>query len=334
MTPQSPEIETTPCPLCHSTDYDPYHSGSDYFMHLPGTFHLVRCQNCTLLYQNPRPSSSVINQYYPDEYGSYATAQQGIRTRRGLLLSKVIYRGLNKRCKLIDQHQPQKDGQSRKLLDIGCAAGLFLEVMQQYPGWQVEGVEPNKTAAKATSERLGIQVFQGLFEEAHYPDASFDAVTLWDVLEHLYDPIESLKELHRILKPGGLLFVRVPNGASYVRSIFRRYWVGYDLPRHMTIFTPTTLKQAFELTGFNEPIRTYTSGSYLSTLHSMRFALDDGRMAPERAAKLHKFFYHPIMRAVALLPFISADKIAGGSNLEVLVRASNEAPRTPQQTKH
>src|SRR5262249_54539016 len=163
------------CPLCGGLRYQKVRSGPDYFMRLPGTFHLVRCRECGLLYQNPRPPRTEIGRYYPNHYGSYDSAQAGLRTRRGML-RWIISRGQQKPGHLIDRSVPTRRGAPRRLRDIGCASGLFLEAMQSYPGWQVEGVELNEAAANTTSARLGVPVFAGPFEEAQYSDGAFDAI--------------------------------------------------------------------------------------------------------------------------------------------------------------
>jgi 2-polyprenyl-3-methyl-5-hydroxy-6-metoxy-1,4-benzoquinol methylase len=313
-----PIVETVTCWLCGSLRSRNAHSGPDYFMRQSGIFHLVCCEECGLLYQNPRPPLADIGRYYPDHYGSYSSAQAGLRTRPGLM-GWIIRRGMNKRCRLVDRAVPAQVGQARRHLDVGCASGLFMEAMQSH-GWQVEGVELNEAAGRATSARLGVPVFIGPFEAAHYPDASFDAVTMWDVLEHLHDPLASLRELRRIVRPGGVLFVRVPNAASYVARLCGRYWVGYDLPRHMTVFTPKTLRRALAQADFAQIMHAYTSGSYLVLLHSLRFAMDDGLVSLRRAAIIHRALLHPAMRALAWAPFHVADRVAGGSALEVMAR--------------
>lgn len=312
-----PILETVTCPLCDSTAYRAERSGPDYFMHLPGTFTLVCCQACGLIFQNPRPPLDLIGPYYPQQYGSYASAQQGLKGRRGLL-GAIVRRGQNKRCALIDQAVPDT-GNARRLLDVGCASGLFLEAMQAHANWQVEGVELDAQTAHATSERLGVPVFAGPLEQARFADHAFDAITLWDVLEHLHDPLASLHELRRVLRPGGVLFVRVPNVASYVARLCGRYWSGYDLPRHMTLFTPRTLGHMLGVAGFRNLLRRYPSGSYLAALHSLRFAIDNGLMPLERAAAVHRVLLQPAARAAAWLPFMLADRLAGGSNIEVMV---------------
>jgi len=114
--------------------------------------------------------------------------------------------------------------------------------------------------------------------------------------------------------------VRIPNAASYVARLCGRYWSGYDLPRHMTLFTPTTLRRALAQAGFNQIVCSYSSGSYLAALHSLRFAMDDGMVSPQGAAAIHRVLLHPIARALVWPPVRLADWIASGSNLEVLAR--------------
>lgn len=306
------------CPLCAATQFQFERAGPDYFLHIAGVFQLVRCEACGLVFQNPRPPLEQIGRYYLQQYGSYASAQQGLKTRRGLL-GAVIRRGQAKRSRLLDAHVRHDHEQLRRLLDIGCASGLFLESMQSLPGWQVEGVELDEATARATSARLGVSVFAGPLEYATFDDHSFDAVTLWDVLEHLHDPLASLREIRRVLKPGGVLFARVPNGASYVAKLCGKYWSGYDLPRHMTIFTPRTLARMLCAAGFCQLLVRYPSGSYLAALHSLRFALDDGRMPAQQAEALHRALLHPVARAAAWLPLSAGDRVLGGSNIEVMV---------------
>lgn len=312
-------LETIACPLCGVYEYQSFLRGPDLFMRLAGSFRLVQCRNCQLIFQNPRPTLASIGRYYPQRYGAYAAAETGLRGRAGLA-GMLTRRALGMRCRLIDRATTATPATPRRLLDIGCASGLFLEAMQQQPGWLVEGVEPDAASARGVSERLDIQVFAGPFEHASYADNQFDAVTLWDVLEHLHDPLTSLHAIRRILKPDGVLFIRVPNTASYVARLCGRYWSGYDLPRHLTLFTPPTLAHALRKAGFHTTVKRYSSGSYLAALHSLRFALDHGRLAPTQAEFIQRLLIHPLFRAAAWPPVRLADWLAGGSNLEVLVR--------------
>ena len=306
------------CPLCGEPGAAPLLTGRDLMHRLPGQFPLMRCQGCGLRYQNPRPGPAAIAAFYPDSYGSYASASAGLSARRGLA-GALVRRAQFGRVRRLERAVAALPSQPRRLLDIGCASGLFLEAAQRR-GWAVAGVELNVRAAEAVSVRLGVPVFAGPFERARYPDAAFDAVTLWDVLEHLHDPLAALREVRRVLRPGGALFVRVPNAASYVARLCGGYWSGYDLPRHLTHFTPRTLARALRAAGFIELVTLYGSGSTIGALHSLRFWLDDGRLPPGQAAALHRALSHPALRAVLLPPTALADRLLGGSNLEVLVR--------------
>lgn len=312
-------LETTPCLLCGSDCFTLKHSGPDYFMHLSGHFSLVQCAACGLLFQNPRPSLQVVGRYYPDTYGSYASAETGLQARKGLAGTLIRY-NQRKRCRMLDRVVPVVEGRSRRLLDVGCASGLFLEAMQQYGGWKVEGVELNEAAAHATSARLNVPVFAGPVERAHFEDNSFDAVTMWDVLEHLHDPVVQLRSLRRIIRPGGALFVRLPDADSYLRAFCGRYWVGYDLPRHMSVFSHATLRATLAQAGF-AVIDSFPSGSYLSAVHSLHFAMDDTRVSRRLGVAVRRTLMHPAARALAWLPFALADRLGGGSQMEVLARA-------------
>jgi ubiquinone/menaquinone biosynthesis C-methylase UbiE len=311
------EYETIPCPLCRSPDSRVLLTNTDYGERVPGTFRMVRCIQCELYYQNPRPTLATIGVCYPDHYSAYTA--QGLRSRRKLL-SWITQRGMRRRLTLLDQAIPNQTGQLRQLLDVGSGAGVFLEAAKQYGGWQLHGLEPNARAAQVTQERTGIPIFNGTLEAAAYPAQSFDAITMWDVLEHLHDPVASLRELQRLLKPGGAVFIRVPNAASYTRMLAGRYWAGYDLPRHMTVFSPATLQRALLTSGFGEIRSQYTSGSYLFLIHSLRFALGDNTRLQPYAARVYQWLYHPILRGVVGTPLTLADKVGGGGALEVLAR--------------
>ena len=311
-------LEFVACPLCAARGARPLLRGKDYFFHLPGEFALVMCKACGLVFQNPRPDAASIPAFYPDQYGSYASAQGGLAARRGVA-GRLIRRALYRRCRLIDEAVAARST-PRRLLDIGCASGLFLEAMQHYPGWQVEGVELHVPSARAVAQRLGIPVFAGPFEQAQFGTGDFDAVTLWDVLEHVHDPLATLHEVRRIVRPGGVLFVRVPNAASYVARLGGRYWSGYDMPRHMTMFSPRTLSHMLALAGFHDALQVFPSGSYIASAHSVRFWLGDWGAPAGLAAGVQRVLLHPALRALAAPVTWVADRLLGGSNVEALVR--------------
>jgi predicted SAM-dependent methyltransferase len=138
------------------------------------------------------------------------------------------------------------------------------------------------------------------------------------VLEHLHDPLGDLRILRRTLRPGGAIFIRVPNGASYTRQVAGRYWAGYDLPRHMTVFDPATLGRLLRSAGFGRVVVEYTSGSYLYLIHSLRFEMGDHPRWAPHAARIHRLLFHPILRGVLGIPLAFMDRFGQGAALEVL----------------
>jgi len=147
-----------------------------------------------------------------------------------------------------------------RLLDVGCATGVFLDGMRRR-GWQVQGVEPSTYAVRYARERFGLDVFEGLLEAAALPTASFDAITMWDVLEHVHEPRPVLSELARLLRPGGILVLSLPNPDSLEARLLDEFWLGWDLPRHLNLFRPALLREHLARHGMPvERIRSFTAG--------------------------------------------------------------------------
>ena len=135
------------------------------------------------------------------------------------------------------------------MLDVGCATGLFLHEMQ-LAGWSAAGVEPTQSAADFARQRFGLEVFQGMLGDASFEPNSFDVITFWDVLEHTFSPQDELAHAAQLIKPGGLVAINVPNWESFDRKPYGRYWQGFDAPRHLYVFTRSTLTQLLANAGF------------------------------------------------------------------------------------
>ena len=140
-----------------------------------------------------------------------------------------------------------------KLLDLGCGNGRFLALMRD-AGWDVRGVEPDPAAAKVAQEQFGIPVIVGPLEDARLPAESFDAITLSHVVEHVYDPIALLSECRRLLKPKGRAVIVTPNIRSLGHQKFGSSWRGLEPPRHLLIFSLTTLRVCCEKAGLHVQI--------------------------------------------------------------------------------
>jgi SAM-dependent methyltransferase len=136
-----------------------------------------------------------------------------------------------------------------RALDIGCGRGLVLEQLRQR-GWEVAGMDWNAENARAVADRLQVSVAAGADGLASFDAESFDAVSMFHVLEHEQQPLDLLRSVHRLLKPGGRLLVGVPNSNSTARHLFGRHWTGYDFSRHRHVFSPRSLEAALRVSGF------------------------------------------------------------------------------------
>jgi SAM-dependent methyltransferase len=144
-----------------------------------------------------------------------------------------------------------KQPEEARLLDVGCSSGAFLMTARKM-GLDTAGVEPSAEAAE-TARRAGLNVFTGFLEAARFPDASFDAATLIEVIEHLRDPRPLLAECRRVLKPGGILLITTPNAASWTAGLMGSRWDGFNLTAmggHVSFFNPRSIRLIAARTGF------------------------------------------------------------------------------------
>lgn len=135
-----------------------------------------------------------------------------------------------------------------QLLDIGCGSGGILSIMRAL-GWRVEGVDLDPVAVEIT-RGLGIPARLGTLESQAYPDASFDAIMMSHLIEHVADPVRLVAESHRVLRPGGRLAIATPNAESRGHARFRERWRGLEPPRHLQIFSPRSLLELVTNAGF------------------------------------------------------------------------------------
>ena len=281
-------METVACNLCGSTSFTPIHQIPDYLLERDVQTTLVQCKNCGLMYQNPRPTLEEMGTHYPPEYESYAPPP-GKNTPR--LLQMAYDYGRFKRARMITRVKA-----GGRLLDVGCSTGTFLLSMRDKPGWTVQGVEISEHPARIARDEHGLDVFTGTLETAHFPEATFDAITLWDVFEHVHDPVATLREIHRVLKPGGVLLMRVPNGDSWDAKLFGPTWAGLDAPRHLYVFGLKTLRQMLEQQKFHISKLSCEIGSYPTFVLSVRFWMVQRGWDPQRREKIARWLYHPFVR--------------------------------------
>jgi SAM-dependent methyltransferase len=262
----APEVtlERVPCNLCDADDAQVLFYGRDRLHDLPGEFRVVRCRQCGLIYLNPRPISGEIGRYYPADYHPYVAPVRAGQHR----VSRWDQRyGLYKRLRAVAALQT-----GRRLLDVGCGSGDFIAFAREQ-GWQVQGVELSESAAASCRDRLGLPVVTGDLHAAALPAGQLDVVTLWNVFEHLFDPAATLVEIRRILVPGGLLVMAVPDAGSLDARIFGPRWAGYDVPRHLYTFDRLTLSRMLSQAGFKVVRRRCLDSSHSVFFFSLRFWL-------------------------------------------------------------
>lgn len=242
---------------------------------------VVKCKGCSLEYVNPRLSDEELQKIYNENYydnpdfyseedGKHYGYDHYFQDKDNIQLNFV------KRISRIGKLMPGKG----KFLDVGCAAGFVLDLARK-DGWEVYGVDLSAEAIEYGKNELGLNVQQKILSEAGFEDEFFDVVTILDVIEHLPDPRNEIKEMAKVLKKDGLLVVTTPNVGSLVPKIIGKHWLEYKRVReHIYFFSNKTLRKMLEGEGF-KVVRTETTGRVfelhklleMATLQSRLFKL-------------------------------------------------------------
>jgi len=290
--PELVKLERVPCPLCESHSYYRILEGRDLLHGLPGKFEIQKCSQCELVFTNPRPTLESIDYYYPSHYTPHRTAHcsenisapGGSQSRFRSALSRLgwfLYCNLDRKHSYVpisNRHLLFR-GRTGVILDIGAGSGEFLNCMRT-AGWSVAGIETSDNAVRFARERYGIELFQGKIEEASFEEHSFDAITMWWSLEHVHAPNDVLRASIRLLKPGGMIVVGVPNFAGIESKLFGSRCFGLDVPRHLLHFTPHTLKKMLQHNGFNVH-KIYFDIDSMVIRESLRYVLREKQMNPD-----------------------------------------------------
>lgn len=204
------------------------------------SFDLYRNEEYDMLITLPKPSLDNLPSYYESEdYISHSDKKSGLLS---IIYQLVRNYTLKNKLKIIEQFQPTKGS----LLDIGAGTGHFLDLALKN-NWKVTGIEPNDGAKKIASSK-GISFVDKIQDlEKH----SFDVITMWHVLEHVYSLDEQINQLKRILKTDGTLIIAVPNFHSYDAKYYKNYWAALDVPRHLWHFSKKSIKILFKQKNMN-----------------------------------------------------------------------------------
>ena len=198
-------------------------------------FDVVQCSNCGLAFTHPVPEA---RKYYPESYYGNPSAKRFPGPVEWL--QNLLYAS---RARKVEALMGGKPGH---VLDIGCGRGHLLRAFQRR-GWEITGTEMSESAAAYAREQLKLPVHVGNLADLKGP---FDAIVMWHVLEHFERPNDALREVYRLLRPGGIFFVAVPNLGSAEARLSRDKWFHLDVPRHLMHFASPVLKRYLAEVGF------------------------------------------------------------------------------------
>jgi 2-polyprenyl-3-methyl-5-hydroxy-6-metoxy-1,4-benzoquinol methylase len=259
------------CDLCGSVERRAVRRWIDPLGTTSQRFTLVACQGCGVHYIDPRPTRAEIHRYYPSDYANHLEdgppkVTRWLRQASEAPSASTLWRLLLKvRQDIARRFVPPLHGE-RRLLDVGCGAGGFLDTMRLL-GWSTHGVEPSPAAveiARAKGHDVTVGVAESLADHA----GPFDTITMSHVLEHTHSPTEALAQAHARLAPGGQLVLAVPNYMSLHRLLFGNAWCGAEPPRHLYQLDKRALERYLTRAGFTD-VRIWSrtgSGSYLRGL--------------------------------------------------------------------
>lgn len=273
------ELESVPnCPVCGSFDREVLCNNliDNVFFVAQGSWTLQSCKKCQSAYLDPRPNQESIGKAYGTYYTHAADVSAQVVADKLSFLRKVrrsVVNGyLNQRfgtsrlpvnrwgyhlVKIFSRQRQQLDSEFRylpspmagqRVLDIGCGNGAFL-AKAKTAGWLVAGIDLDPKAVE-TALGLGIDAQVGTIALFLGESNCFDAITLNHVVEHVHDPIGLLRDIFRLLRPGGVVYVETPNIESFGSQIYQENWRGNETPRHLVIFNHDSLKDALSAVGF------------------------------------------------------------------------------------
>jgi len=253
------------CDLCGADDAaEVYGAG-------PDRGPVVRCRSCGLVYQNPRNEM-------PLDWGSeYTESEEAFYQAQYLHERGAKQRTAAELFDVLERFAPDRG----RLLEVGCATGFFLETARDR-GWEVAGIEPHTSVAQWSIDNLGLDVHIGSLDDHPWAPASFDAVVLYNTLEHLTSPSAAIAQAARLLRPGGVIGIQVPKIDNLWAKVLRHRW-RHVIRYHYYFFSETTLGAMLRRSGF-DPLDARTAPKIV-TLGFVADRLWEFHYLPRRAAE-------------------------------------------------
>ncbi len=278
------------CPVCKGKSYKPFLVCKDYTT-TGETFHVEQCTNCSMVMTNPRPDQHTADTYYQSKsYISHTSTATGLYDYIYLIIRQLTLRW---KYSLIKHYV-----NAGQILDVGSGTGHFLSFCKKQ-GTEVCGVEPSPDARAKTS---AIQVVESLEK---LPDIKFNVITLWHVLEHIYDLQSTLEKLKALLNDHGIIFIAVPNWQSFDATHYKEKWAAYDVPRHVWHFSKDNMETLIKNSGLRlkKIIPMKLDSYYVSLLSEKNRA--NGQMSPSIALKGFMRGYQSNLKATTSMNYSS-----------------------------
>jgi 2-polyprenyl-3-methyl-5-hydroxy-6-metoxy-1,4-benzoquinol methylase len=300
------------CPSCGGGNIRDLLQAPDRFHLRRELYRLVRCQSCQSVWQVNPPSPRAMGEHYTEDYHkAIVAAGEGSAESRWKDQVKLISR--------------EKSGGA--ILDMGCSSGGFLSTMRG-PAWKLYGIEMEESTAVRAREATGAEVFVGDVMAAPFAPGSFDVITCFDVLEHVYSPRQFLAKVMELLKPGGIYYAMMPNIDSWEARFFGTHWFGLELPRHISHFSPRSLRYLLTELGFEEvslktPVVSYVerSAGYVCSSAMEKLGFAPTSQAKAKPRSLPAKVVRRGVRMTVIGPLAHIASLAGaGPCIEVVFR--------------
>ncbi len=224
------------CPVCGSRKFVPWLHATDRFHAREQIYSLTRCKSCSLVWLLTPPTPTEMSYHYGLDYHK-------LITNAGETKLLKQWRATTDRVREI--------ANGGTLLDIGCSSGGFLRTLQD-GAWKLYGIEISADQARKAESTSGASVFVGEVLDAPFAPDSFDVITGFHILEHVYRPRDVIRKVWQWLKPNGVLYLQLPNIEAAEARLFRSFWYGLELPRHICHFSPASLRKLASVVEFEE----------------------------------------------------------------------------------
>lgn len=330
------------CLLCGREGKLAYRDLTDVRFFIEGRFDLRYCPQCSLFWLDPRPSSGDMSGFYKDFLKEEpVTAQDELRYQKRTLarlrnwMREVIlcgyfgYRNIHARHNLCALGKflgaflslraratydygaffPRRNNNPEALIvDVGAGNCLYVSLMKSY-GWKVMGIDPHPDS-ESKCRCAGIPFFKGTLEEAQLPSNSVDHLTMLHVIEHVYDPVLTINECYRVLKPGGRLLLRTPNVGSLGHFVFKDNFYSLDPPRHLFLFTAKSISSLVKKASFRAiHIRFLKARSRKIYLRSISILKKRNTANPTSLDRLLSVFFMSVESFLSLLGVQCAEEL-------------------------